>query len=67
MKFVQPKGNLITARNAKPWGLNNFHEAKLPRPAHAPYLHPCRQQRVYRPYAAPEGQPMFGIYAAVSS
>ncbi len=43
LKFVQPKGDLITARSAKPWGLNNFHEAKLPRPAHAPYLHPCRQ------------------------
>tara|TARA_B100000700_G_C14942522_1_gene807499 strand:+ start:106 stop:279 length:174 start_codon:yes stop_codon:yes gene_type:complete len=33
LKFVQPKGDLITARSAKPWGLNNFHEAKLARPA----------------------------------
>ncbi len=33
LKFVQPKGNLITVRSAKPWELNNFHEAKLPRPA----------------------------------
>ncbi|KKM98167.1 hypothetical protein LCGC14_1160630, partial [marine sediment metagenome] len=25
------------------------NRAKLPRPAHAPYRHPCRQQRVNRP------------------
>ena len=42
------------------------NRAKLLRPAHAPYLHPCRQQRVYRPQAEPEGQRMFGIYAALS-
>ncbi|WP_235576199.1 hypothetical protein, partial [Pseudoalteromonas sp. P1-25] len=31
------------------------NRAKLPRPAHAPYQHPSRQQRVDRPRQNPKG------------
>ena len=48
LKFVQSRGDLIAARGLESSGLSK-NRAKLPRPAHAPYRHPCRQQRVNRP------------------